>query len=440
MKRTLVAALQYASSARFQRLGTEFFWIALGNAAVVLGSLAGIRVLTEYLDPVEYGRLALALTLATFTAQTLTGPLSNGVVRFYAPAQERGDLGSYLSVVRRFAFWATSIVVVTTVVGAGWLLQQGHGALALLVAAAAPFAVITGYSAILNGMQNAARQRGIVALHQGMDAWARLGGAAALMSLLGAGSTVALWGYVLAIVPVLLSQLFFFRRTVRGRDRQFGNEAYWSEQIWRYSWPMSVTGVMSWGFMASQRWALEMFATTRDVGYFSAVFQIGYAPISLAGGMLMTLMMPIVFAQAGDGGDKQRVARVSRAIVRLCSFAGAGVVVCTAGGALLHETVFRLLAAEEYRAVSYYLPFAILSAGVLQISLALSAIVLADAQTRRLLPLNTIGNSLVIALTFLGTHQYGMNGLFAAMVLGSFVHLAWAIRNSYKVLSNERGG
>lgn len=436
----MAAVFVRVNSARFRRLGTEFFWIALGNLVVVFGSLSGIRVLTEFLDPVEYGRLALALTLATLTAQTLTGPLSNGVIRFYASAVEKEDLGSYLHVVRGFALWATVFIGIAALLGAGALWSLGRADFAVLVFAVAPFAVITGYNAILNAIQNAARQRRVVALHQGLDVWARLLGAAVLMIWLGATSTIALVGYTLAVVPVLASQYFFFRRMVNQRLLHVGNETYWRAQIRAYSWPMSITGIMSWGFFASQRWALELFATTRDVGYFSAIFQIGYAPISLAGGMLMTLMMPIVFARAGDGADKARVTHVSHAIIRFCVFASVGVVACAAVGALLHEPVFALLAAREYHGISHYLPFAILAAGLLQISLALSAIVLADASTRRLLPLNTIGNSLVIAMTFLGTWLHGMAGLFAAMVGGSLLHLAWAIHNSYKVLRHERSG
>src|SRR5665647_2701772 len=86
-------------SERFRRLSKEGAWIVLGQASAVLGSLASVRLLTELLDPAAYGELALGMTVASLVNQTVLGPLSNGITRFYAPAQERGDLRSYLTAV-----------------------------------------------------------------------------------------------------------------------------------------------------------------------------------------------------------------------------------------------------------------------------------------------------------------------------------------------------
>lgn len=44
----------------------------------MLGTLVGIRILTELMSPAEYGQLALGLTAATLASQVLWGPLSGG--------------------------------------------------------------------------------------------------------------------------------------------------------------------------------------------------------------------------------------------------------------------------------------------------------------------------------------------------------------------------
>ncbi len=96
---------------RFRRLSKEGFWVVLGQAMAVLGVLVGVRLLTELLDPAAYGELALGMTVATLVNQTVLGPLSNGVTRFYAPAQEQGDLGGYLNAVRRLVLSATGLII-----------------------------------------------------------------------------------------------------------------------------------------------------------------------------------------------------------------------------------------------------------------------------------------------------------------------------------------
>ena len=48
---------------RFRRVGFEFTAVATGQAIGAIGSVVGVRVLTEAMPPGEYGRLALAMTI-----------------------------------------------------------------------------------------------------------------------------------------------------------------------------------------------------------------------------------------------------------------------------------------------------------------------------------------------------------------------------------------
>ena len=82
---------------RFRHLFKEGSWIIIGQVMMMMGSLVGVKLLTTLLSPAEYGELALGLTIATFVNQTILGPLSQGVMQFYAPAIETADLGSYLA-------------------------------------------------------------------------------------------------------------------------------------------------------------------------------------------------------------------------------------------------------------------------------------------------------------------------------------------------------
>jgi O-antigen/teichoic acid export membrane protein len=421
-------------SKRLRRLSREGLWVVVGQAAAVLGGLAGVRLLTELLDPAAYGELALGLTVATLIHQTVLGPLGSGLTRYYAPAVERGELGGYLRATRELVLSATGVVALLIPLAVILLVLTGRQAWIPIAVAALVYALLSGQNSILSGIQNAARQRSIVALHQGVEPWARFGIAAALLWWLGARSAVAMLGYAVAAFLVLGSQFLFFRRTVLRSPAGACADGSWRERIWKYSWPMAVTGVTSWGFFASQRWALELFASTADVGYFSAVFQIGFTPFSLAGGALLSLFMPIVFGRAGDGEDQRRVALVSGSILRFCLAASSFVLLSTAIAAVFHDAIFRVLVAGEYREISRYLPLAVLAGGIFQVSLLLSTIVLASTRTRLLMPLNTIGNSTAVVLNLFFTQRFGMRGLLAAMVIGSAVHLAWNICNVRQVL------
>ncbi len=85
MKKTL-------TSPRFQRLAKEGSWIVAGQIATVLGALVLVRVLTEYLEPAQYGQLALGLTVAGLVNQVVMGGVLAGIGRFYSIAAEANDL------------------------------------------------------------------------------------------------------------------------------------------------------------------------------------------------------------------------------------------------------------------------------------------------------------------------------------------------------------
>jgi O-antigen/teichoic acid export membrane protein len=146
---------------------------------------------------------------------------------------------------------ATGIIVLMILLTIAGLLIAGRTEWIAIATAALIFAILSGYNSILSGIQNAARQRSIVALHQGMESWARFLVAAGLLLWLGATSTVAMVGYAVAIILVLGSQYVFFRKIIPRHITEADKERSWREQIWKYSWPMAVTGVTSWGFLAS---------------------------------------------------------------------------------------------------------------------------------------------------------------------------------------------
>ena len=63
---------------KYKHLFKESSWILIGQIATIIGSLVLVRVLTEYLDPVDYGILALGMTIAGLMNQVVTGASLKG--------------------------------------------------------------------------------------------------------------------------------------------------------------------------------------------------------------------------------------------------------------------------------------------------------------------------------------------------------------------------
>lgn len=409
---------------RLRRLSKEGAWIVLGQAAAVLGTLAGVRLLTELLDPVAYGELALGMTVASLVNQTVLGPLSNGITRFYAPAQESRDLGGYLSAVRGLVMAAIAVIAIMIALTGAGLLLAGRTQWMAIASAALVLAGLSGCNAILSGIQNAARQRAIVALHQGMDSWARFLLAAALVVWLGATSTMAMAGYALAVALVLGSQYLFFRKVMHN-DGAVADQSRWRRQIWAYSWPISIFGIFTWLQLASDRWALELFATVQEVGLYAALYQLGYYPMSVATGMATQFLVPIFYQRAGDASDSRRNAGVNLLSWRLTGMALGLTGAVFFAALLFHAQIFGIFVAAKYASVSHLLPWMLLAGGVFAAGQTIALNLMSQMKTHAMIAPKLITALLGVALNFAGAYWYGITGIVSAGVLFSVSYFLW---------------
>lgn len=418
------------ASSRFRRLSREFFWVGLGQAATVLGAVVGVRILTGILTPQAYGELALGMTVATLATQTVLGPLGNAAMRFFAPAREAGALQSYLAAVKRLLLEASGTTGALAFVVILILGVIGQRKWVGLVLAATLFALLSGYNSVLNGMQNAARQRAIVALHHGLATWGRFLLAAGMVLWLGDGATVAMLGYAAAMVIVLGSQDWFFRRTLSCGEvcvPGVASQGRWRTEILTYAWPFAVWGLPAWVQMASDRWALQGFCSTEDVGRYAALYQLGYYPITICTNLMVQFVAPVFFHHAGDASDWSRLERVYRLNRRLTIAALVFTGIATLATYAVHEWVVRFLVAAEYRTISGLLPGMVLAGGLFASGQLAVVSLLSGVQTRALI-LPKVGTAaLGVVLNILGAARAGASGVVAAMVIAAGVYLTWIL-------------
>lgn len=410
---------------RVGRLAKEGSWIVIGQMATLAGSLVLVRLLTEYLSPIEYGQLALGLTVAGLVNQVVMGGVGNGIGRFYSIAAETNDLRGYLRASRRLLAYATAVVVAIALVLMAGLLWLGYSRWMGLAAAALVFSVLSGYNSSLNGIQNAARQRAIVALHGGLDAWLKILLAVGVILWLGSSSTAVVIGYAGSSLLVTGSQLFFLRRLIPYQSKPGGDSTQWVRQMWAYSWPFSTWGVFTWMQLSSDRWALAAFATTRDVGQYAVLFQLGYTPISIATGLAMNFLGPILYQRSGDATDPTRNAEVHRLIWRITSFSFLITLIGFVFALVFHAWIFRLLVASEYRSVSYLLPWVILAGGLFAASQMLAIKLSSELRSAAMLRVKIVTAILGVLLNIYGASVAGLQGIVGAVVGFSVIYFMW---------------
>lgn len=406
------------------------FWVIGGQALAVSGSLVGLRWLTHLLTPDSYGRLALALTAATLAQQLLLSPLSGATLRFYAAAKDVGEVGPYLAAARRLFVAGVAGVAVIYLAAAifvgveriGWLVL---GSMALC------FACVGGASSVISSVHQAARQRAVVAVFDGLSQWARFLAAVGCILVLGASAENALYGFVIGAVIVFLLQWQRFKRTI-GREPSVGETsrpriAFWQTSLVRYGWPFALWGSFTWVQVASERWALEWYGSSEVVGLLAALTQVGAYPVTMAAGLGNQLILPILFKRAGDGSDPSRTANANR----INTYLVGTVLLLTAGSAavgfVLHDEIFRTFLGPGFQQASPYLPWVIVAAGLFAAGQARALVLMTTTRTTALL-MPKIGVAvLATVLNILGARVAGLAGVVYATVVTASVYLCWML-------------
>jgi len=412
---------------RFRRLALEGFWILSGQVAAVIGALVLVRVLTEYLEPEQYGQLTLGLTIAGLVNQVVMGGVTAGISRFYSIAAEKNELPEYLNASQRlmgYAIISVGILVFTTVVGLLWF---GESEWIVLVVAALTLSVLNGCSSALGGIHNAARQRAVVALHGGVEPWLRILLAVGMMLWLGSSSTAVILGYALSSLIVTGSQLLFLQKLIRPEGAITHMSRDWGQKIWAYSWPFSVFGVFTWLQQISDRWALQTYASGHDVGLYAVVFQLGYVPIGLALGMAMTFLGPILYQRSGSTTDQNRNRDVHQIAWRI-TFAGLAITALAFVFTLfLHEGIFQLLVATKYHEVSYLLPWMIVAGGVFSSAQMLALKLMSEMKTAVMTTAKIVSAIIGVILNIYAASHFGSQGVVFALIAFSCIYFFWMV-------------
>ena len=419
-------------------LTSEGVWVALGQLASLLGTLALIKVLTNYLDPSQFGFLALGLTLTNLVTQVFVGGLLNGIARYFPVAVEKKALSHFLASAANIIFKASAISFVLCCSGIVIATALGSSLKVGFLLCCVVFSILAAMNSAVIAVQNAARNRKMVALHATMEAWLKVTFAVVAFVAFGASSLAAIAAYIVATIVVLASSLTFSLELYRNSSviADGGNVPNFGKQIFKFSYPFAIWGVFGWLQQSSARWSLEILHGTHEVGLYATLFQLGYAPIQIAIGVLTVFLQPILYAQAGDTSDKSRRDSVEE-IVRKLVFVGFGmtlsliVVACWA-----HDVIFRILTAPAFYSISYLLPWMVAAGGTFGVALVASSRLFALMSTKEAMPAS-IGSSLIgILAIFFGTYWFGVMGAVCGMFIHALSYLCFILLTKSKQVSS----
>ena len=393
----------------------EAIGLAVGTSATALGTLVGVRVLTQFLPPAGYGVLSLILGMSVLAISLASTPLTQAAIHFYPSVAADGSprliLQSLLRCTMRMAPW----IAVGALLAALLYIEWGGGTVALTALAAALLAADCWRAANLSLLNAARRHRRYVAWTF-LDAWGRpLAGAAAVFAV-GPSATAVLGAYV--IVSIGLTMLFGIGLWPGTTDvapalRPDATESASSfdARMWSYALPLIPLGVIGWASNLGDRYVIAGVLSVADAGLYAAVYGLASAPFMMVGGTVELALRPI-HQTAVAAGNQARANFILRAWVAVVSvICGLGVLVLAVG----HREIATLCVGQAYRQASGLMPWIGLGYAIRSVSYVFERVSYAYARTHRVLLTQLWAVAATVVATPAGVLLAGLKG--AAMAV-----------------------
>jgi len=395
-----------------KRLLREGAWVAAGRVMIGLGTLLGVRLLTEFLDPSVYGAVVLMLGLTALGQGLFCRPLMQAAYRFYP------DMVSSEGV--RFLRWTTyKFLFVTTGGLALFVLMVGAVCLPrvkvpywLFVALAACLIVETP-TALETSLLSAARRQRAVAIWDGTNAC--LKPAMAVLAILALGPTPqsVLFAYFLVTGFTFACARAFLSRDEEPRSIVYAPvtvECNLKQQILSFALPLTPLALVGWLTATSDRYIIGGLAGLREAGVYSAAYGLTSMPITMGAYVIMQTLWPVynkAVAQKDEGTAKRTFRIWLLTTITVCILGFVSI-------ALLREWIAALLLAEQYRLTTPLLPW--LAAGFTFLSTAyvFECTLYAYKRTGLVLLGQSIAAALTLVITVPMIAQWGLKGAAVA--------------------------
>ena len=417
----------------------EGAWVAGGQVVSALGTVAGVRVLTECVRPNELGAVSLIVGLIALSANTFCLPWIRGAFRFLPEVAQAGQ-SAWLrtTVVRKLAravVWLAAGFLLAGVVAQAW----GGFSFWALAFAAGLLGVEVFQRFETNLLAAARRQRGY-AIWTSADVCLRPAAAATSVWFFGASPQAILGGYLCGAAGVYCVARSLVRNSERSALATAANSsasdsaghasalttteprAGLRAELRRYVLPLMPLAIVGWGTATADRYIVWWGLGSVAVGLYATIYGLVGRLFSMVLTPVELTLRPVYFAAVATR-DRARARVVFRTWLAIVLVSTASVV---AGLYLLGDWLVFLLLAEEYRSVATIMPILGVAFATMGLAALVNEINAAYKNTRAVLCSEVLAAIVTIAAAFPLIRWFGLTGAALATWLAYTVQLCAA--------------
>ncbi len=423
---------------RHARIINETVVVVVGKVLTITGALFGVRMMTEFLPQEIYGELTLFLSVILVSQYIFGAALEQTAMRYYSIAMQKQAGRLYLKKLLEWFAVASVVLFILIVLLRSFLIPSLSPLLLLCIIVFA----VAGVGVNLGcGIQSAARNRLLVSGLQVAFEWLRYLLAVLFILFFSVSVSSVLFGFVFASVFVLfayavsITKLPIFKKSVgEQKETRFRS---------RYFWVMSLGGFFTWIQVFADRWCIARFLTPSDVGIYQALYQISFSPSLIGSAMLLTIIAPILFHHSKDGQNVLEMSAVLKNYNKVILF-----LLLTCLGIfllawMLRDVVPTVLLGKEYRDVSQYFPWMVLSGVLFMLSQQIMLSLCAGMRIGAVLIIRAVMAIVAVVCYGVGTALWGITGAVCGGIFLAFISVGLnvafhaALKRSY---GSKRGG
>jgi len=403
-------------------------WVILGQVIAALGTLVGVRLLTEVLSREQFGLFVLSVGVVYLVQGMFCTPVLQAYLRFFPDFRAKDATRTLTATARRIVFRRMALLLVVGL--AAGLVARTFFALSVagivLLNLYLAFEMWRSYE---TNIFNAARKQRDFALLTGFDAWLKPLLAVALVSATQTGVEAVLGGFVSGSILMVALALFIRKRSEDHAPAEPPDENV-ARSIRHFSRPLVPLSLVSWCTGNVDRYAIGMILGAGAAGPYAAAYGLVSRPFLMAGQIVEQILRQIYY-EANTQGDRRLADKtfgIWLASVGLVGLLGFLAILW------LGDWIARLFLGAEFRDSVVVMPWIAAAYGLWSITQAAERRFYALYQTHRVLIIEGAGLLVMVSLLPLLLPSMGIRGAAIALLASAAVQLGCTI---FSVLSSR---
>lgn len=425
-----------------RRITKDLLTYLPGKALPALAAFITVPIYTRLFSPAEFGNFALATAATEFLLLGTATGFGQAAVRFFSAYQLKSGLSRYFAVV----FGSVGLVTLAAAaVSAGLLLVLRSlisPDLYSLFWLALILYIVSAFNATLMDVLRGQEKGRWYSTIYTSQSYAGILFGLILVLVFGMGIDGLIWGQVVGLLLPIFPLVWLTTRFITIRPADLERSDF--RQLWAFALPYTVGNLAFWSLSLADRYIVDAFRGSYEVGLYSVATKISSRSIQLLVGLFFLVPAPILsrlWEERGRQATEEALTDFTRVFFLM-------VIPAVLGLALVAEPLVRLLADEAYLAGYPAIWLAAIGSMGLGLSDLGSIGCVVTNRTRLIAQNQCLAAGVCLLLNFLLVPQFGFMGAalsgavsfgllagLQALTSARFLTWRWPVNSLWRVLT-----